>query len=284
MSSRSIDGIIHVTSTKNIHGVTSNIVGVNDTQTLTNKTLTSPIISTIVNTGTLTLPTITGTIVSNNNTIAFSNKTIDAVVNTLSNITNTNISSTAGITATKIGNGDVSNTSLSYINNLNQAVASTSSPTFVNLNVSSVASQTYYLAQLSTTTFVTSTWLDMSFTSVSNGNTVTFNATNKDFTFTKSGVYVCEVKFNVDSPFGYSGGFEFQLLYGTATGSASTLWTIQATQYISPTDSSTEFFTRIPFVVDASHLTFRPQLRQNLGVTLTLNNSGWSYILISKVV
>ena len=38
------------------------VVGTTDTQTLTNKTLTSPVISTISNTGTLTLPTSTGTI------------------------------------------------------------------------------------------------------------------------------------------------------------------------------------------------------------------------------
>jgi len=41
------------------HGVSSNIVGISDSQTLTNKTLTSPIISTISNTGTITLPTST---------------------------------------------------------------------------------------------------------------------------------------------------------------------------------------------------------------------------------
>jgi len=38
------------------------VVGTTDTQTLTNKTLTSPVISSITNTGTLTLPTLTGTL------------------------------------------------------------------------------------------------------------------------------------------------------------------------------------------------------------------------------
>ena len=38
------------------------VVGTTDTQTLTNKTLTAPVISTITNTGTLTLPTTTGTV------------------------------------------------------------------------------------------------------------------------------------------------------------------------------------------------------------------------------
>lgn len=38
------------------------VVGTTDTQTLTNKTLTTPVISSITNTGTLTLPTLTGTV------------------------------------------------------------------------------------------------------------------------------------------------------------------------------------------------------------------------------
>ena len=41
---------------------TGDIVGTTDTQTLTNKTLTSPVIGSITNTGTLTLPTATGTV------------------------------------------------------------------------------------------------------------------------------------------------------------------------------------------------------------------------------
>lgn len=51
----------HIAATT-AHGTTSSIVGINDAQTLTNKTLTAPIISTISNTGTLTLPTTTGTL------------------------------------------------------------------------------------------------------------------------------------------------------------------------------------------------------------------------------
>ena len=38
------------------------IVGTTDSQTLTNKTLTSPVISSISNTGTITVPTTTGTL------------------------------------------------------------------------------------------------------------------------------------------------------------------------------------------------------------------------------
>jgi hypothetical protein len=49
-----------------------------DSQILTNKTLTTPVISSIVNTGTLTLPTSTDTLVGRATTDTLTNKTIDA--------------------------------------------------------------------------------------------------------------------------------------------------------------------------------------------------------------
>lgn len=52
------------------------IVGDTDTQTLTNKTLMSPIISTISNTGTVTLPTSTDTLVGKATTDVLTNKTL----------------------------------------------------------------------------------------------------------------------------------------------------------------------------------------------------------------
>lgn len=52
----------------------------NTTQTLTNKTLTAPVISTIVNTGTLTLPTATTTLVGRTTTDTLTNKTLTAPV------------------------------------------------------------------------------------------------------------------------------------------------------------------------------------------------------------
>lgn len=52
------------------------VVSTTGTQTLTNKTLTSPVISTITNTGTITLPTSTDTLVGRATTDTLTNKTL----------------------------------------------------------------------------------------------------------------------------------------------------------------------------------------------------------------
>ena len=75
-------------------------------QTLTNKTLTSPVISTINNTGTLTLPTSTDTLVGRATTDTLTNKSISGSTNTFTNIPNnalTNSSVTIGTTAISLG-------------------------------------------------------------------------------------------------------------------------------------------------------------------------------------
>lgn len=76
-------------------------VGKTATQTLTNKTLTAPVISTISNTGTLTLPTSTDTLVGRATTDTLTNKTLTAPV--ISTIVNTGTLTLPTSTDTLVG-------------------------------------------------------------------------------------------------------------------------------------------------------------------------------------
>jgi len=88
-----------ITTTGTI-AIDSTVATLTDTQTLTNKTLTTPIISSISNSGTLTLPTLTDTLVGRTTTDTLANKTINSAANTIT-ITESNISDLgAYITAT----------------------------------------------------------------------------------------------------------------------------------------------------------------------------------------
>ena len=96
-------GPITSTGTISIDGTVVTLTG---TQTLTNKTLTAPVIATILNTGTLTLPTTTDTLVGRDTTDTLTNKTISGSSNTLTNIANaslTNSAVTIGTTAISLG-------------------------------------------------------------------------------------------------------------------------------------------------------------------------------------
>lgn len=72
----------HEADTTGIHGITdtANLVTKDGAETLTNKTLTTPIISTISNTGTVTLPTATTTLVGRDTTDTMTNKTLTSPV------------------------------------------------------------------------------------------------------------------------------------------------------------------------------------------------------------
>jgi len=86
---------------------TDTLVGRATSDTLTNKTLTSPIISSISNSGTITIPTGTDTLVARATSDTLTNKTIDASNNTISNITNSNLSGSAGITNANLQNSSI---------------------------------------------------------------------------------------------------------------------------------------------------------------------------------
>src|SRR5210317_519245 len=85
---------------------------------------------------TINLPDASGTIVLKDTTDTLTNKTLDASNNTISNIGDSELSS--GISATKIGNGDVDNTELSYLNGVTSSVQT---------QIDSKASQAFAIAQ-----------------------------------------------------------------------------------------------------------------------------------------
>jgi len=87
--------------------IDSSVVTLSGTQTLTNKTLTAPVISTIVNTGTLTLPTTSDTLIGRATTDTLTNKTIAAGSNTITGLTNSNLSGSAGITNANLANSSI---------------------------------------------------------------------------------------------------------------------------------------------------------------------------------
>ena len=145
--------ILDLANQTHVHGLATgdgSVVGTDALQTLTRKTLTSPTITNPTITGagvdasivfegatpddhettltveeptadrTITLPNATGIVSLLDNTETLTNKTINADNNTLSNIGDSELSS--GISATKIGNGDVDNTELSYLNGVTSAI------------------------------------------------------------------------------------------------------------------------------------------------------------------
>lgn len=81
---------------------TDTLVGRATTDILTNKTLTAPVIATIVNTGTLTLPTSTDTLVGRATTDTLTNKSISGATNNFSNIPNSATTATNANTASAI--------------------------------------------------------------------------------------------------------------------------------------------------------------------------------------
>ena len=163
---------------------TGDIVGTTDTQTLTNKTLTSPTINTAIigsagitfngtsgtttlqasatASGTLTLPAATDTLVGKATSDTLTNKSIAAGSNTITGLTNSNLSGSAGISNANLANTTISGVSLG--SNLNAL-------TFTD-----------YLTSGGTYTGATARTVSVAGTSINTGNTLVARDVSGDFT------------------------------------------------------------------------------------------------------
>jgi hypothetical protein len=164
---------------------TGDIIGTTDTQTLTNKTLTSPVINggsfsssgitlngstsgdtilqaSAVASGVLTLPAVTTTLVGRNTTDTLTNKTIAASSNTITGLTNANLSGTAGITNANLANSTISGVALGS-----------------NLNALTFGS---YLTSTGSYNGSTVRTVSVAGTSVNTGNTLVARDISGDFT------------------------------------------------------------------------------------------------------
>jgi hypothetical protein len=152
-ASKIADGSVSNTEFQRINALASQAVGESDTQTLTNKTIvvssntittaaSGNLTSTELNAALAELQSdidskggdltthindtsthgITSTIVGISETQTLTNKTIDSDLNTISNIDNADIKVGAGIDASKLADGSVSNTELQYINSVTSNV------------------------------------------------------------------------------------------------------------------------------------------------------------------
>lgn len=134
---------------------TGAIVGTSDTQTLTNKTLTTPIVSTISNIGTLTLPTATDTLVGRATTDTLTNKTLTLPI--ISTISNTGTLTLPTSTDTIVGRATTDTLTNKRVTSRVTSITSSATPTINTDNCDAVTITAQAAAITSFTTNLTGT-------------------------------------------------------------------------------------------------------------------------------
>jgi trimeric autotransporter adhesin len=174
IAGQSFDGTANITIASTDLSNTSNITLNDATQTLTNKTLTSPVISTISNTGTLTLPTSTGTVALTSD-IPTNNNQLTNGAGYLTSFTETN-DLTSAVTWANVPDANITQSSVtqhqaalsvteSQISDLGSYITASSTDTLTNKsgNISQWTNDSGYLTSFTETNDLTSavTWANV---------------------------------------------------------------------------------------------------------------------------
>lgn len=209
-------GTLTASRTYTFQDANMTLVGTTNTQTLTNKTLTAPVIATIVNTGTLTLPTATDTLVARATTDTLSNKTLDNT--TVENIKAANFTIQDGSDTTKqarfvassISTGttrsytlpDVSDTlvTLTATQTLtNKTLTSPIIGTIVNTGTLTLPTATDTLVARTTTDTLTNKRITKRVVTAADATSVTPNSDNADITYQSNSQSVGTLTMNADT-------------------------------------------------------------------------------------
>ena len=142
-------------STYDPANINQQVVWTTATQTLTNKTLTAPTISTITNSGTVTIPSGTDTLVSRTSTDTLTNKTLTAPV--ISTISNTGTITLPTSTDTLLGRATTDTLTNKRISNRITTITSSATPTVNTDNCDCVTITALAAAITSMTTNLTGT-------------------------------------------------------------------------------------------------------------------------------
>jgi hypothetical protein len=176
---------------------TDTLVGRDTVDTLTNKTLTTPTISSITNSGTLTLPTGNQTLVGRTTTDTLTNKTLEFPV--IASITNTGTLTLPTSTDTLVGRATTDTLTNKTISGADNTISNIANSSLTNNSVT-FGSTTVALGATSTTLAgVTELTVDnLNF----NGNTIISTDTNGDINLTPNGTG----KVTVSSDLAVNGG------------------------------------------------------------------------------